>query len=110
MQRVPGMWEGKVTVQELTAVEDTPVPGGCFSHIHVDIVGPLPISAAGSMYLMTPVVDRTTRWLKAVQLRKISAVACTDAFAHCWVARFGMPESVTTNRGTVRMSGRVFVV
>ncbi|XP_069759374.1 uncharacterized protein [Narcine bancroftii] len=35
-----------------------------FSHIHVDIVGPLPVSW-GNCYLFT-VVDRTTRWPEAI--------------------------------------------
>ena len=101
-----GCSRGKVTVQESTAAEVIPVSGGRFSHVHVDIVGPLPVSAAGSRYLLT-VVDRTTRWPEAVPLRDITAVTCADAFAHSWVARFGVPESVTTDRGT-QFSGAVW--
>jgi hypothetical protein len=37
-----------------------PVPIRCFSHIHVDLVGPLPRSS-GYSYLFT-LIDRTTRW------------------------------------------------
>ena len=38
-----GCSRGKVTVQESTAAEVIPVSGGRFSHVHGDIVGPLPV-------------------------------------------------------------------
>ncbi|MFN9901112.1 MAG: integrase zinc binding domain-containing protein, partial [bacterium] len=44
---------GKVTAQPAAAVEPIPVPARRFSHIHVDLVGPLPTSAAGYSYLFT---------------------------------------------------------
>ncbi|XP_059807831.1 uncharacterized protein LOC132382030 [Hypanus sabinus] len=45
-----------------------------FSHIHVDIVGPLPVSR-GARYLLT-MVDRFTRWPEAVPLTDTSADSC----------------------------------
>ncbi len=45
-------------------------------------------------------VDRTTRWLEAVPLKGISASTCIDVFFATWVARFGVPETITTDRGT----------
>ena len=41
-------------------METIPIPGNRFSHVHVDLVGPLPVSAEGYRYLLT-IVDRTTR-------------------------------------------------
>jgi len=89
----------KVTVQPTSPVESIPIPAGRFSHAHMDIVGPLPTTTSDFSYLFT-MVDRATRWPKAVPLKGISARECTDAFAAHWVARFGMPEVVTSDQGT----------
>ncbi len=43
--------------------------------------------------------DRSTRWLEAVPLCNMEASTCTDAFIANWVARFGVPATVTTDRG-----------
>jgi len=94
---------GKVTVQENTAVQPIPLPSMRFQHVHVDIVGPLPTSGEGFTHLLT-VVDRTTRWPEAMPLHSTTAEAVADAYIHGWVARFGVPETVTTDRGTQFMS------
>ncbi len=89
----------KVTVQEKTAVKPITVPSARFWHVHVDIVGPLPVAASGASYLLT-IIDRCTRWPEAVPLRGISAQECADAFLAGWVARHGVPHTITTDRGT----------
>jgi len=89
----------KVTVQPISPVESIPIPKGRFSHVHVDIVGPLPTTTAGFSYLFT-MVDRATRWPEAVPLKGISARECADAFTAHWVARFGVPETLTSDQGT----------
>jgi cleavage and polyadenylation specificity factor subunit 1 len=53
----------KVTKQPRASVQPIPIPRRRFSHIHVDLVGPLPASEEGYVYIMT-IVDRTTRWLR----------------------------------------------
>ena len=47
----------KVTTQEMIAVEKIQLPATNFAHVHVDLVGPLPVSAGGHTHLLT-VVDR----------------------------------------------------
>ena len=90
---------GKVTRQEVAPVEPIPVPSTPYTHVHVDLVGPLPASSKGHTYLLT-MVDRTTRWPEVVPLNNISAQVVADAFVDTWVARFGVPSTVTTDRGT----------
>ncbi len=73
-------------------------PDARFDHVHVDIVGPLPPSQ-GYTYLLT-CVDRFTRWPEAVPIQNIAAETVAQAFIATWVAHFGTPSTVTTDRGS----------
>ena len=66
--------------------------------MHVDIVGPLPTSAEGFSYLFT-MVDRSTRWLETVPIKSITAQQCVDTFIGTWVARYGVPATITSDQG-----------
>ena len=68
-----------------------------FAHVHVDLVGPLP-SSRGFTHLLT-VIDRFTRWPEAIPLSQTDAAAIGSAFALQWVARFGVPTDITSDRG-----------
>ncbi|XP_076044683.1 uncharacterized protein LOC143027299 [Oratosquilla oratoria] len=74
------------------------VKGKVFSHIHVDIVGPLPYSN-GYKYVFT-CVDRFTRWPEAIPIPDINTDTITRAFVNNWVARFGIPTDLTSDRGS----------
>jgi transposase InsO family protein len=89
----------KVTAQPAAAVQPIPVPSTRFSHIHADIVGPLPVSALGYNYILT-VMDCSKRWLEAVPMRGMEAATCADALVAGSISRFGVPAVLTTDRGT----------
>lgn len=74
-----------------------PLPNSRFRHIHVDIVGPLPPSN-GNRYLLT-IVDRFSRWPEAIPLENMTAHSVAKAFYETWIARFGVPETITTEQG-----------
>jgi len=74
-----------------------PIPTRRFSHIHVDVVGPLPVSQ-GFTYLFT-IVDRTSRWPEAIPLKSVTTIDCASALFQGWVSRFGVPAVITSDRG-----------
>lgn len=74
------------------------VPERRFDHVNVDLVGPLPTSH-GFTYLFT-MVDRTTRWPEAVPLTSTAASDVARAFIGTWVARFGTPSDLSSDRGS----------
>jgi len=74
-----------------------PVPARRFAHLHVDLAGPLPLSS-GFSYLFT-IVDRTTRWPEALPLSSVAAADCAAALLQGWIQWFGIPSTVTSDRG-----------
>nr|VZI41582.1 unnamed protein product [Spirometra erinaceieuropaei] len=87
----------KIQRQNKAPIGTFPGPGARFSHVHLDIVGPLPLSN-GCSYLLT-CVDRFTRWPEAIPLPDIAAPTVVKAFLSRWVAIFGAPSTITTDRG-----------
>ena len=69
-----------------------------FEHVHVDIVGPLP-SSNGFSYIFT-CVDRFSRWAEAVPMKDMTTESVVQAFITTWVQRFGVPEYLTSDRGS----------
>ena len=76
----------------------TPVPPWArFSALHVDLVGPLPVSE-GMTFLFT-VVDRFTRWPEAIPIPDSKTETCARALIRHWIARFGTPTDNALDRG-----------
>ena len=86
----------KVTRHTVPEIGQFTVPEKRFEHINLDIVT-MPLSN-GYRYLLTA-VDRFSRWPVAVPMTDATADSVLNAFAHGWVANFGVPASITTDQG-----------
>ncbi len=77
-----------------------PIPVHRFSHVHMDLVGLLAPSG-GFRYLFT-FIDRATRWIEVIPLDKTATALIAG-----WVTRFGVPASLTSDRG-LQFSGAIW--
>jgi hypothetical protein len=93
----PHCQRGKVHRHVHLQPAEIPVPHRRFAHIHVDLVRPLPPSR-GHTYLFT-IIERTSRWQEAILLASITAANCARARFAGWVSRFGVPATITSDRG-----------
>jgi len=81
---------------------DLPCPTKRFSNVHLDIVGPLETSNSEFQmpkYLLT-MIDSHTRWLEAIPIREITADVICKCFLFNWVARYGPPLYIITDKGS----------
>lgn len=69
-----------------------------FEHVHIDLVGPLPITEDGFKYCLT-LIDRCTRWPEALPLRDMNAETVARALYENWICRYGCPIKLTSDQG-----------
>lgn len=84
----------KVGCHHCSPILHIPIPTEAFTHIHFDLVGPLPPST-GFNYLFT-IIDRYSQWLEVIPLRSTSGDDCAQALVLYWVAWFCIPRHLTS--------------
>ena len=89
--------QAKIHKHTVPPIQEFAVPAKRFQHIHVDIVS-MPHSN-GFNHLLT-IVDRFSRWPAAIPIPDMNAETIIDALTHRWIANYGVPEVVTTDRGS----------
>ncbi|OBQ31888.1 MAG: hypothetical protein AN484_28510, partial [Aphanizomenon flos-aquae WA102] len=72
------------------------VPRRRFSHIHVDLVGPLTPSN-GNMYIFT-IIDRTSRWMEAIPMATNAPANGVQVLLTAWVSLVGVPTIIASDR------------
>ena len=87
----------KVHRHTVSGTDRIAVPDSRFEALHVDLVGPFPPSQ-GCTHLLT-VVDRFTRWPEALPISDTSTQGVAMALISGWVARFGVPAVLISDRG-----------
>jgi dUTPase len=71
---------------------------GPFERLMVDIIGPLPRSRRGNIYLLT-MQDAFSKWPEAVPLRNQRANTVAKAIVERWVSGHGCPRSLHSDQG-----------
>ena len=87
----------KVQRHTVLPIAEFAIPAKRFQHMHIDLVS-MPVSN-GFNHLLT-VVDIFLRWPSAFPIPDINAETVVDTFAHGWIASHGVPEVVTSDRGS----------
>ena len=94
----------KIQKHIVPPISEFAVPPKRFQHIHMDLVSMPPSN--GHNHLLT-IVDRFSRWPVAIPIPDINAETVIDQFTHGWIANYGVPEIVTTDRGS-QFTSQVF--
>jgi hypothetical protein len=88
---------GKIHRHTRLAPQPILIPQRRFSHLHVDLVGPLQYSNNFN-YIFT-IIDYTSKWMEAIPLSDMSKAAFAKALTFSWISRFGFPQTITSDHG-----------
>lgn len=76
----------------------TDTPGAAFDKISMDIMGPLPQTEAGNIYILT-IQDLLTKFSLAIPLKQATAIDIAEAFTNEFICTYGAPQAILTDQG-----------
>ena len=93
----------KIARHTKSAIGQIPQPKGRFSHLHIDLVGPFKQNCNKNM--LFTIIDRWTGWCDAIPVSNLNgqtanAQTLAKHLINHWVARFGVPRIITSDRGS----------
>jgi len=90
----------KVTKHTKRPLGELPCPSQRFATVHIDIVGPLTTPDEGNCRYLLTMIDSFSRWVEVFPLTEITADSVCRGFLFCWIARFGPPLFIVTDKGS----------
>lgn len=67
-------------------------------HVPVDIVGPLPETKNGNLYILV-IGDYFTKWKEAFPIRDHTALTVADKLVINFICHYGCPDQIHTDQG-----------
>ena len=80
-----------------TPMQSIPVEGP-FDHMCVDVLGPLPTSDSGNLYVVV-FTDSLTKWPEAFAIKSAGTDVIAQHFVEEVVSRHGAPRTLLSDRG-----------
>lgn len=72
--------------------------GAPMERVHIDVIGPLPLTKQGNRYILV-VVDQFTKWLECYPLKDQTAETLAKVLTCEFFSRFGCPLQIHTDQG-----------
>ncbi|XP_060758004.1 uncharacterized protein LOC132868818 [Neoarius graeffei] len=72
--------------------------GAPLDRLHLDILGPFPVSSSGNKYILV-IIDQFTRWVEAFAVPDQGAETTAKKLVYEFIARFGSPLELHTDQG-----------
>jgi len=94
----------RVKTKQPVIITDT--PGSAFHKVSLDIMGPLPVTPRGNIYILT-MQDLLTKYSIAIPLQKATSLTIADAFLKNFIYIYGAPKIILKNQGTNFLSSLI---
>ncbi|KAK3792031.1 hypothetical protein RRG08_055298 [Elysia crispata] len=91
--------QGPELVCDVSTGRPRPIVPPDFRRTVFDVVHNLSHPGVKATVKMT-IIDRNTRWPEAIPLRGITTPECVHAHIPGWIARFGVPRDISSDRGS----------
>ena len=96
----------KSTKQKTGLLGDFGLRPNLFEVIHIDFVGPLPLTVDGNRAIFT-IIDRCSGLLEAVAVPDMTGKTAAKILWKYWISRFGVPVAIISDNGPAFESGLV---